>query len=101
MSVTLPRTILRIIQTQAERKGMTDQMLVASLLGKIVEDNLFAVVLDRPPQLAASAPHNRRSKSKPVARWMVESPAGRIRGNIARLGPRQQGCPNGAGVSSH
>jgi len=46
MSVRLPRSIMSIIQTHAERKGITAEMLAASLLGKIAEDNLVDAVLD-------------------------------------------------------
>jgi len=46
MSVRLPRSIVSIIQTHAERKGITAQRLAASLLGKIAEDNLVDAILD-------------------------------------------------------
>jgi len=46
MSVRLPCSIMSIIQTHAERKGITAEMLAASLLGKIAEDNLVDAVLD-------------------------------------------------------
>jgi hypothetical protein len=52
MSVTLPRSTLRTIQTQAKRKGITDQVLIVSLLRKIAEDDLFAAVLDEYAALA-------------------------------------------------
>jgi len=46
MSIRLPRWIISIIQTHAVRKGITAEMLAASLLGKIAEDNLVDAVLD-------------------------------------------------------
>ena len=46
MSVRLPRSIVSIIQTHAERKGITAERLAASLLGKIAEDNLVDAILD-------------------------------------------------------
>ena len=46
MLVSVPETTAHLLQCQAALKGTTESKLVASLLDKITQDNLYDAILD-------------------------------------------------------
>jgi hypothetical protein len=46
VSIQVPRSIFNVIEARAAAKGVTGTALAASLLAKIVDDDLFEAVLD-------------------------------------------------------